>query len=71
MLLALQGWLRALPRSAGCLHALSDPVRALLSGACMEAALQKGSLIRGAHILMTLVDQPSLLHCNHLWSLLT
>jgi type VI secretion system protein VasG len=71
MMQMLLKWLYQHPRNAGCLTGISAEMKTLLSRACMEATIQNTHQIRSVHLLMALVEHPSLLHCNSLWSLLS
>lgn len=71
MLQALLNWLRQQPHSEGGVTSPSIPLRELLTGAWLAASLQHSSQIRSVHLLMALVEQPSVLHCNSLFPLLS
>lgn len=71
MIQMLLKWLYQHPRNVGCMTGNSVEIKTLLSRACIEATMLNTHQIRSVHLLMALVDNPSLLHCNSLWSLLS
>jgi len=68
---ALLGWLDRLPRVVRGRPQLAEPLNALLKAAWMAASLQGEEQIRSQHLLMALTGNPTLIHCDGLWPLLT
>lgn len=68
---ALLGWLDNLPRSVRARPELSDSILTLLQEAWLRASLAGENQIRSHHLLMALVEKPTLLRCDGLWPLLT
>ncbi|CAI8788455.1 type VI secretion system ATPase TssH [Kosakonia quasisacchari] len=68
---ALLGWLDQLPRSVRSRPQLANSLNTLLKQAWMIASLQGEEKIRSVHLLITLVESPTLIHCDGLWPLLT
>ena len=68
---ALLGWLDRFPRAVRGRPQLAEPLNALLKAAWMAASLQGEEQIRSQHLLMALTGNPTLIHCDGLWPLLT
>ena len=67
----LLGWLDTLPRSVHGRPQLSDNIQTLMQQAWLIASLNGEAQIRSHHLLMALVDKPTLARCDGLWPLLT
>jgi type VI secretion system protein VasG len=50
---------------------LSDAIQTLMQEAWLRASLAGEEQIRSLHLLMALVEKPSLIRCDGLWPLLT
>jgi len=50
---------------------LSESLISMIQQAWLYAATEENTQIRGIHLLMALIEKPSLLKCNDLWSLLS
>ena len=68
---ALLDWLDRLPRSVRSRPQLANSLNTLLKQAWMIASLQDEEKIRSLHLLIALVESPTLIHCDGLWPLLT
>ena len=68
---ALLGWLDRLPRSIRSRPQLANSLNALLKQAWLIASLQGEEKIRSLHLLIALVESPTLIHCDSLWPMLT
>lgn len=60
-----------LPRSVRSRPQLSDAIQTLMQEAWLRASLAGEEQIRSLHLLMALVEKPSLIRCDGLWPLLT
>lgn len=60
-----------LPRSVRSRPQLSDAIQTLMQEAWLRASLEGEEQIRSLHLLMALVEKPSLIRCDGLWPLLT
>lgn len=60
-----------LPRSVRSRPQLSDAIQTLMQDAWLRASLAGEEQIRSLHLLMALVEKPSLIRCDGLWPLLT
>ncbi|AYN27052.1 type VI secretion system ATPase TssH [Buttiauxella sp. 3AFRM03] len=67
----LLGWLDKQPRSVCGRPQLSDNIQTLMQQAWLMASLNGEEHIRSVHLLMALVDKPTLARCDGLWPLLT
>lgn len=68
---ALLDWLDRLPRSVRRRPQLASSLNTLLKQAWMIASLRDEEKIRSLHLLIALVESPTLIHCDGLWPLLT
>jgi len=64
-------FLETLPRSVRSRPQLSDGLQTLLQNAWLHASLAGETHIRSQHLLMAVVEKPSLLRCDGLWPLTT
>lgn len=60
-----------LPRSVRSRPQLSDAIQTLMQEVWLRASLAGEEQIRSLHLLMALVEKPSLIRCDGLWPLLT
>ena len=67
----LLSWLNALPRSVRSRPQLAESTQTLMQGAWLRASLAGEESIRSVHLLMALLDKPTLARCDGLWPLLT
>ncbi|WP_436874191.1 type VI secretion system ATPase TssH [Kosakonia sacchari] len=68
---ALLDCLDRLPRSVRRRPQLASSLNTLLKQAWMIASLRDEEKIRSLHLLIALVESPTLIHCDGLWPLLT
>lgn len=67
----LLNFMDKLPRSVRSRPQLSDAIQTLMQEAWLRASLAGEEQIRSLHLLMALVEKPSLIRCDGLWPLLT
>ncbi|WP_073382884.1 type VI secretion system ATPase TssH [Edwardsiella piscicida] len=67
----LLAWLDKQPRSVRSRPQLSAAIQTLMQQAWLLASLNSEERIRSVHLLMALVETPSLARCDGLWPLLT
>ena len=67
----LLAFLETLPRSVRSRPQLSDGLQTLMQNAWLHASLAGETQIRSQHLLMAVVEKPSLLRCDGLWPLTT
>lgn len=67
----LLDFLENLPRSVRSRPQLSDSIQILMQEAWLHASLAGEEQIRSIHLLMALLDKPTLVRCDGLWPLLT
>ncbi|MFA1646075.1 MAG: AAA family ATPase, partial [Enterobacteriaceae bacterium] len=67
----LLAFLETLPRSVRSRPQLSDGLQTLMQNAWLHASLAGETHIRSQHLLMAVVEKPSLLRCDGLWPLTT
>ncbi len=67
----LLAFLDKLPRSVRSRPQLSDSLQTLMQNAWLHASLAGETQIRSVHLLMAVVEKPSLVRCDGLWPLTT
>ncbi|OOB86301.1 ClpV1 family T6SS ATPase, partial [Leclercia adecarboxylata] len=67
----LLAFLDKLPRSVRSRPQLSDSLQTLMQNAWLHASLAGEKQIRSVHLLMAVVEKPSLVRCDGLWPLTT
>ncbi|KLR34502.1 type VI secretion system ATPase TssH [Enterobacter kobei] len=67
----LLAFLDRLPRSVRSRPDLSDSIQTLMQNAWLHASLAGETQIRSVHLLMAVVEKPSLVRCDGLWPLTT
>lgn len=67
----LLAFLDTLPRSVRSRPQLSDSIQTLMQDAWLRASLAGEAHIRSIHLLMAMVEKPTLVRCDGLWPLLT